>query len=117
MKIILMRVQNWEVAKPVAPANRVGTFSPRYCCASKHGSIDDSQCGPFHVTNLTPPGSECNPKHRAFTKAAARARKETEGWGGGVMGSGGGGKAAAYRRAAKAAINSPGKSPSGMWRY
>jgi hypothetical protein len=36
--------------------------SPRYYCASKHGSIDDSQSASMvRVINRVTPGSECNP--------------------------------------------------------
>ena len=32
----------------------LGHFSPRYCCASKHGSTDDSQCGVRGHQSATP---------------------------------------------------------------
>jgi hypothetical protein len=42
-------------AEPTFPeAGMALHFSPRYRCASKHISNDDSQCG-VHVTNLTHP--------------------------------------------------------------
>jgi hypothetical protein len=40
---------------PRSECNPRGWYSFRHCCASKHGSTENSQCG-VHVTNLVHPG-------------------------------------------------------------
>ena len=43
------------------PALGLALFTSRYFAVKRH-AVDDSRYGPCNVTNLTPPGSECNPK-------------------------------------------------------